>query len=61
MESAETRNSASPGCSRWIRLSASVSKVMQTAHLAPFGQGGEFLILAPRLLSPIQCASIGQY
>src|SRR5687767_10742530 len=34
------------GCSIWTRLSASMSKVMATATLAPLGQGTGLLIMA---------------
>src|SRR6266702_4644129 len=38
MEMPETRLLPSPGCSTWIRLSASISNVRQQAHFAPLGQ-----------------------
>jgi hypothetical protein len=46
MEIPATRLWLSSGWAIWMRLSASMSKVMQAAHFAPFGQGMGFLITA---------------
>src|SRR5687767_7023184 len=48
IEMVETRVIESEGCSMWIRLSASMSKVMATATLAPLGQGTGRRIMAAR-------------
>src|SRR5262249_52411340 len=46
IEMVETRVIESCGCSIWTRLSASMSKVMATATLAPLGHGTGRLIMA---------------
>src|SRR6266702_8995413 len=53
MEMPETRLLPSPGCSTWIRLSASISNVRQQAHFAPSGQRtGLAIILVSELYLP---------
>src|SRR5262245_3272402 len=50
MEMVESRVIESRGCATWTRLSASMSKVMATATLAPSGHGtGLWIIAGPTI------------